>query len=305
MRNAGRLSKALNQRTSKETTKRLYALSNSTHARKTQTHRPVTELMSASKKTKPMPAPTAEDPPLTSTLWRDKNKRQGWDPRDGLGVYIQSPETNPEGRIVSYDDDFVVIRDKFPKASVHLLLIPRAPERYFQHPLELLSKDDEFLAEVKRRVEGLKDIAAQELRRQYGHLSALDAPYQTALDLLHSAPDPPTQSQLNLLPPGRDWSRDVIIGVHTHPSMNHLHIHILSRDMHSEWMKHKKHYLSFTTGFLVKMENFPLEEGSERFRPGNWPDWDMKCWRCGENFGNRWKKLSEHLEGEYEEWRKE
>ena len=33
-----------------------------------------------------------------------------------LGVYLEHPEQNPEGRIVDFDDDFVVIKDKFPKA---------------------------------------------------------------------------------------------------------------------------------------------------------------------------------------------
>jgi aprataxin len=33
-----------------------------------------------------------------------------------LGVYIESPETNPENKVLEYDDDFVVITDKYPKA---------------------------------------------------------------------------------------------------------------------------------------------------------------------------------------------
>jgi aprataxin len=74
----------------------------------------VAELMSAPKK--PKPQPTAEDVEPSSTLEKAKNAIKGWDPRNGLGVYIEKPETNPEGRIVEYDDDFVVIRDKFPKA---------------------------------------------------------------------------------------------------------------------------------------------------------------------------------------------
>ena len=39
------------------------------------------------------------------------------DPRDGLSIYIEHPEKNPEGRVVEYDDDFVVINDKYPKSS--------------------------------------------------------------------------------------------------------------------------------------------------------------------------------------------
>jgi aprataxin len=80
----------------------------------------VAELMSASKKPKPEPKAkpelTAEDVEPSSTLEKAKNALRGWDPRHGLGVYLDKPETNPEGRIVEYDDDFVVIRDKFPKA---------------------------------------------------------------------------------------------------------------------------------------------------------------------------------------------
>lgn len=248
-----------------------------------------------------------------------------FDPRDGLGVYIEHPEKNPESRVVEYDDEFVVIWDKFPKArfvlsnfrfleilqtviasSVHLLLLCRDPALYFEHPLELLSTSPTFLTKVKSRVEQLKTLAAAELRRQYGLGSASDEPYQRALEELMSSPDPPSQDEREgLLPQGRDWSKEIIAGVHTHPSMNHFHIHVLSRDMHSPCMKHKKHYLSFTTSFLVGLEDFPLEEGSVRFHPGAWPSWDMRCWRCGKNFGNKFAQLKEHLEGEFEQWIKE
>lgn len=42
--------------------------------------------------------------------------KRSFDARNGLGVYIERPETNPEGLVVEYDDDFVVVNDKFPKA---------------------------------------------------------------------------------------------------------------------------------------------------------------------------------------------
>lgn len=75
--------------------------------------------MSAAKKPKPTSPNPAEDLP--------EPRRRGWDPRDGLGIYAERPEDNPEGRVVDYDDDFVVIRDKFPKA------------RYTQHSPECMS----------------------------------------------------------------------------------------------------------------------------------------------------------------------
>jgi aprataxin len=186
---------------------------------------------------------------------------------------------------------------------VHLLLLPRSPAIYTQHPLSALSSDPALLATLHTRVARLKVLAASELRRQFGHLSASDAPYQAALDA-HMASTTSDEAPANL-PPGRDYAREIIAGVHTHPSMNHLHIHVFSRDMHSPCVKHKKHYLSFTTSFLVRMDEFPLEEGSERFKPGDWPGWEMKCWRCGDGFGNKFKKLKKHLDGEFEEWVRE
>jgi len=275
--------------------------------------------MTGAKKPKNDPLPP---PPPTH---KPKANKTG-DFRDALSLYIEHPETNPEGRIVEYDDEFVVINDKFPKSSyashsrptnpqrasdltfprVHLLLLPRDPKIYYQHPLQYLSANPAFLAKVRTRVQRLKALAASELRRQYGAQSASDAPYQTALETLMSSDDPPPpEARDALLPPGRDWSREIVAGVHTHPSMNHMHIHVLSREHNSPRLISKKHYLSFNTSFLVTMEDFPLEEGSLRFRPGNWPNWDLKCWRCGMNFQNKMAALVRHLEGEIEEWKKE
>lgn len=39
------------------------------------------------------------------------------------------------------------------------------------------------------------------------------------------------------------------------------------------------------------------EESGEVYLKG-----DMRCWRCGRNFGNKFKALKEHLEKEKEEW---
>lgn len=191
--------------------------------------------------------------------------------------------------------------------SVHLLLIPRNPAYYKEHPLHLLSTDTDFRHKITQRVTHLKQLAASELRRQFGHLSTSDMPYQAALeDLMTSpTPPPPLADRDTHLPPGRDWLSDIVAGVHTHPSMTHMHIHVFSRDMHSPWLKHKKHYLSFNSPFLVQMSDFPLELASARFHPGNWPNWDMTCWRCGRNFKNGFKALKAHLEEEFEAWKKE
>ncbi|KAF1949827.1 HIT-like protein [Byssothecium circinans] len=280
-----------------------------------------TELMSSAKKQKPTSAPiTAEDAPKPSKkeqqeegAWKTYVGRYGlgaWKThvgRYGLGAYIEHPERNPDGRVIDYDDEFVVINDKYPKASVHLLLLPRSPEYYKQHPLHLLSTDPTFLSKVRSRVAHIKTLAASELRRQYSAHSTSDAPRRAAIEQIMSSPDAPSSpSEITApLPAGRDWEAELIAGVHTHPSMNHLHIHVMSREMASPWVKHKKHYLSFQTSFMVQLEEFPLEEGSARFHPGNWPDWDMVCWRCGRNFRQKFAELKRHLGEEFEVWKRE
>lgn len=69
--------------------------------------------MSSSKKPKPTTVSITQPP---GALEKAKSVLKGWDPRNGLGIYIEKPETNPEGRVVEYDDEFVVINDKYPKA---------------------------------------------------------------------------------------------------------------------------------------------------------------------------------------------
>jgi aprataxin len=261
---------------------------------------PVTELMTSAKK-------ASKGPPKSTPPARPAAKKTYSDfVRDGLGTYIQHPERHPQ-EVVEYDDEFVVVRDRYPKASVHLLILPRDKAVMRQHPLEALSKNLALLEKAKARVECVKKMAASELRRQFGRDSESDKPYQEALEeLMSSSPDPPPPEERDsLLPPGRDWSKEIIAGVHTHPSMNHLHIHVLSRDMHGPSLKKKKHYLSFNTTFLVGLDEFPLEEGSQRFHPGDWPSWDLVCWRCGQNFRNQFAKLQAHLEVEFESWKRE
>ncbi|KAF2651414.1 HIT-like protein [Lophiostoma macrostomum CBS 122681] len=257
--------------------------------------------MSATKKPQPKPKPASPTPPSIQHA-----TKRTFDMRDGLGVYIEHPELNPEGLVISHDPSYVVIRDKYPKSSVHLLLLPRDPALWYQHPLDALSNNPALLADIRQRVDELKVLVASELRRLYGGESATDAPYQTALEELMSTssdPPPPGPERDARLPAGRDWLSEVRAGVHTHPSMNHLHIHVFSRDMYSACMKHKKHYLSFNTSFLVGLDELPLGEHDARRHPGDWPNWDMRCWRCGERFG--FAKLKRHLEEEWEAWKKE
>ena len=50
-------------------------------------------------------------------------------------------------------------------------------------------------------------------------------------------------------------------GVHTIPSLRPLHVHIISEDLLSPYVRTKKHYNSFATDFF-----YPLEELAETLR---------------------------------------
>jgi len=218
--------------------------------------------------------------------------------RGALIEYITHPERFPD-QVLRVTPDTVLIKDAFPKATIHLLLLPRSPEHYLLHPHDALS-DPSFLSMMRAEAAEAAKLASAELARRLGSFSATNRAHNEALD---SGKVP-----FDELPPGRDYSREIRVGTHAHPSMAHLHVHVISRDMHSERVKHKKHYNSFNTPFFVPLEDYPLAEDDVRretgFQNGNLKK-DLVCWRCGRGFGNRFVELKAHLEEEFEAWRAE
>ena len=217
--------------------------------------------------------------------------------RDGLGAYIADPTSFPSSRVIYQTERFVVINDLFPKSSLHLLLLPRDPTKQLLHPFDAFS-DTEFLNEVQAEVRKLRLLASKELKRRFGRESKKEQVREAAME---------ENDGKSNWPDGRNWEKDIVSGIHAAPSMNHLHIHVLSVDRRSECVRHRKHYNSFSTPFLIDVEDFPLENDDPRRHPGRegYLDRDLVCWRCGKGFGNGFKKLKEHLEEEFREWKVE
>ncbi|KAI1075884.1 HIT-like protein [Whalleya microplaca] len=246
-----------------------------------------TELMA------PKPKPVAPAKELAST--RSAHTKSFKD-RDGLGAYTDDPASFPPDRVISYNDDFVAINDMYPKSTVHTLLLPRSPLSRL-HPFDAF-EDRAFLASVQAETTKLRQLVAKELQRRYGRYSASDRAREAVLN---------GETETGELPRGRDWGLDLLVGVHAHPSMNDLHVHVLAPDMVSACMRHRKHYNSFTTPFLIDVADFPLAADDPRRHPGRagFLEADLKCWRCGRNFGRGFKQLKEHLDVEFEEWKKQ
>ncbi|KAI1093893.1 HIT-like protein [Rostrohypoxylon terebratum] len=247
-----------------------------------------TELMSPKPK---VPKETAKPLPPMHNLRTGPFKE-----RDGLGAYTANPTSE---RVIYHDASFVAINDLYPKSTVHTLLLPRSP-RSRLHPFDAFD-DAAFLSSVQAETQKLKRLVAKELQRRYGRYSAQERDREAVLngDVELADGEP--------LPKGRDWESELLVGIHAHPSMNDLHVHVLSPDMISECMRHRKHYNSFNTPFLIDVTDFPLAKDDPRRHPreAGFLNRDLVCWRCKKNFGNRFKQLKDHLEEEFEEWKKE
>ncbi|RAL14922.1 DNA 5'-adenosine monophosphate hydrolase [Aspergillus homomorphus CBS 101889] len=257
-----------------------------------------TELMSTkSKQRKPTTTSTSTSSSKAQTT--SSKRRAIGGPRDGLGAYIANPTSFPASTVIYHTPDFVAIRDAFPKSTCHLLLLPRDPTKTRLHPFEAFT-DAAFLARVRSETEKLRALAASELRRLHGAYSAQEAERRKALEEDDGA------EGAEELPRGRDWAREIMCGIHAHPSMNHLHVHVISVDRYSARLKHRKHYNSFSTPFFVPMEDFPLADDDPRRRPDEqgYLRRDFVCWRCGRDFGNRFAELKVHLAEEFEAWRR-
>lgn len=103
------------------------------------------------------------------------------------------------------DDNVTVIKDKYPKARHHYLVIPN------------------------RNISSLKSVTADDL----GLLQHMHATGErVAKDEKHRG-------------------RKFLLGYHARPSMERLHLHVVSDDFVSEWMKSKKHWNSYNTKFFM------------------------------------------------------
>ena len=229
--------------------------------------------------------------------YSEKLQKNYIDGRDGLGVYLDNPAKHSPKRVLSYSDEYVIVNDLYPKSSVHLLVLSRDNEKNGLHPFEAF-KDEAFLNAMRSEVQKVRNIVASELRRKYGSFSLSDKARSEAINM-----DPPLSP--SELPTGRDWGRDVISGVHAHPSMSHVHVHVLSVDRLSKCLRHKKHYNSFNTPFLVPLEDLPLAADDPRWHPGKqgYLKSDLICWRCGENYGKAFTAFKRHLVEEFETWK--
>jgi len=107
-------------------------------------------------------------------------------------------------------EDSLVIYDAFPKAKIHLLLIPK---KRIDKPTDLTLIHLDLLKKLKAN--------AQQIHNWFQ----------------------------------RVFNVNCYIGVHAIPSCKQLHIHIISDDFNSKFMKHKRQWNSFNTEYLIPIDH--------------------------------------------------
>lgn len=157
--------------------------------------------------------------------------------KNGLGAYLDRPETFPPSQVIGFNENAVYIWDLYPKGSVHAIILPRDIEKRDMNPYDAFS-DKKFLNEMNIEAQKLKTLVAKELKRMYGKYSEADKKRVEYEKRLANG----EVKEGEEVPEGRDWEAEVKVGFHSRPSMNHLHIHVMSRDCHSPCIKKGQHY---------------------------------------------------------------
>ena len=183
---------------------------------------------------------------------------------DALCRLADAPNAAEPGVVLRVSHTLVCVRDAFPKARAHVLLI--ATERTLDNLSQLQPRHEALL--VAMRDEAAQQVA--ECRRKDPALR--DTPFA--------------------------------VGFHAVPSMRRLHCHVISRDYCSASLKNKKHWHSFTHQRFFLLLDGVLQQLRTAGRVTvdtaaaeaclNDP---LRCHRCGAQCGNM-PQLKRHVEVE-------
>ncbi|KDQ60763.1 hypothetical protein JAAARDRAFT_31735 [Jaapia argillacea MUCL 33604] len=203
-----------------------------------------------------------------------------------LRTYAQSPSPStalPPSILFAHSPSSLTIFDAYPKATFHFLILPRIVSPLTASDLAslkaLLNRDK---ATAKDIIVGLREDALvlkasieEEMVKRFGY----------------------------------KW--DIWIGFHAVPSMEHLHLHVISSDLVSPSLKNKKHYNSFhpKLGFFLHLDDvlswfdtdpsfYTRMSKLEKSEYEPLLKEDLCCYRCNESMKNM-PTLKSHLQ---EEW---
>jgi len=158
------------------------------------------------------------------------------------------PKKTKSAEVFYEDEDVVVVYDGFPKARVHLLIIPKRSCVDAATPSELTPAALPGLIRVHALANDLKhhleQLAACIATRPNPHGSCHNGIEESTIAATLGS----NGCMRNLLLGGLVPLR---LGYHASPSLEPLHLHLISGDFDSPCLKHKKHWNSFQPPFFV------------------------------------------------------
>mmetsp|Transcript_27512 Transcript_27512/g.69377 ORF Transcript_27512/g.69377 Transcript_27512/m.69377 type:complete len:359 (-) Transcript_27512:40-1116(-) len=176
---------------------------------------------------------------------------------EGAGHFYRTAQLEQIRRHVFHEDgDFVTFYDGYPKATAHVLIVPKlevadglAAFLFQQTPPGIggsschmagEKEDNDKEGEGQRQGQRGSSFQASELLTQdfaLAKLARLEA-YQGRV-----------VAMLRRLFPRLTFRH----GVHAEPSLHQLHVHVISEDFRAAALKNRKHWLSFQPPFLVPL----------------------------------------------------
>lgn len=226
------------------------------------------------------------------------SKRTGFSfNRNILYEYLRNPHRFPNS-VVYEDQNCLVIKDAYPKAMIHLLLLPK--ESFL-----LKSSIKEFLFGDLSKVEVLHETAKRLSQKLSEAISSQDS----------KPADQPQHAEENSElkawfveevrhKPTKEKIGRFLFGYHAVPSLYPLHLHIITDDFHSPALKTKKHWNSFTSEYFIKSETVEkiLSEGKhfktamkeEEYYEGLLNSSSLHCHKCQQSFSTI-PQLKNHL----------
>jgi aprataxin len=211
--------------------------------------------------------PNPKDP------WKPSNSNATGAPWLRALVDVASDPSGKPG-VLSHDDEIVVLRDAYPKARAHVLVLARDPA--------LRDGPSSLRAAHVPLVEKMLAAARSAMGRALVESPATAA----AADADAGAP-----------------SRVVRFGFHAKPSMPQLHMHAVSQDLRGSSMKTRRHWNTFATDFFRD-----ASEVLDELRARGALEWDeeeaesrvkmerLRCHACGDGPHATMPKLFEHLD---------
>ncbi|CDU22731.1 uncharacterized protein SPSC_01361 [Sporisorium scitamineum] len=164
-----------------------------------------------------------------------------------------------DDKVLCYDEHTITIYDKFAKAKYHFLVLPRIPFKASKSGSS--SKPQQSVPSLSASNGKLNFGSTSNNTVPASHMKSIStmlaSPYASeVLEAMRKASDNVVQHIRTDMQEHYGATWDIERAFHAVPSMEHLHLHVVSMDLVSDRVKHKKHLLSFhpTVGFALRLD---------------------------------------------------